>query len=70
MLCIWNPIRVFYYVILKANNENSTWIFHEKEISVTFPCFATLWGMMHKNEVLNSFRDSGAKEIDVEIISL
>lgn len=41
-----------------------------KEIPQKFPCFATLCGMMHENEVSNSFWDSGAKEIDIEIVSI
>lgn len=41
-----------------------------KEISVTFPWFATLSGMVSKNEVSNSFGYSSAEETDIEIFSL
>ena len=40
-----------------------------KEIPVTFPWSAALCGMMYKN-ISHSFWDSGAKQIEIEIISL
>ena len=42
---------------------------HVREIPTTFPWFAALCGMVYKN-ISHSFWDSGAKQIEIEIISL